>query len=401
MPNAAEIALKLHEERAAIAKLFDERKQADGTYQFSAEEVANLKKRNDDLGELQKQHDEAAEIEGMHREVKGALTPQPRAIREEGGEPREAKKLDLKAHIAPHAAMLKAIADGGRGSISMSLTGAEWKTLLTSADITAQSDRQAIQPSAQFLADVTPLFQPGSTESSAIEYYVETTYTSNAAEVGEGSANTDSALDFTLTTDNVREINAWIPVARQTLADVPQLQSYVTGRLRHMLDTRRSGQLIAGDGTAPNISGILDRSGLQTQAKGSDPAMDAIHKGMTLVAVTGDSAPDAIVLHPNDWQDIRLTRTIDGIYILGNPGDAGAKQLWGLPVLTTTSITENTGLVGAFRTQAQIFRREGVTVEISTEHSDYFTKRQVAVLLYERLALAVYRPAAFASITGL
>lgn len=401
MPTAIQLATKLHDERAAIAKLFDERKQADGTYNFTAEEVANLRQRNDDLGELQKQYDDAAALEGMHREVKGGAMPAREVPGEQPTAAPGAKARSFKEMLDGVAPALKRIAEGGTGSVSVEITGPEWKTLLTSAMITADPDRQAIMPSAQFLADVTPLFQPGTTDSSAIEYYLETTYTSNAAEVAEGTANTDSALDFTLTTDNVREINVWLPVARNTLADVAGLQSFVTGRLRHMLNTRRSLQLITGDGTAPNISGILDRSGLATQAKGADPTMDAIHKGITKVQVTGDATPDAIVLHPNDWQDIRLTRTIDGVYILGNPGDAGAKQLWGLPVVSTTSITENTGLVGAFGTMAQLFRREGVTLELSTEHSTYFTERKVAALLYERLALAVYRPAAFCSITGI
>jgi HK97 family phage major capsid protein len=249
---------------------------------------------------------------------------------------------------------------------------------------------------------VTPLFQPGSTTSNLLEYYVETTYTSAAAERAETAAAGESTLDFTLTQDPVQEISTFIPVTRWSLNDVAGLQSYVSGRLRHMLDQRRSLQLIAGDGSSPNISGVLDRSGLQTQAKGADPVMDAIFKAMTKVSVTGDATPDAIVLHPNDWQDVRLTRTIDGVYILGNPGDPlGGRTLWGLPVSATTSITENTGLVGAFRSMAQLFNREGVTVELSTEHSDYFIKRQVALLIYQRLGLAVYRPAAFCSVTGI
>jgi len=129
--------------------------------------------------------------------------------------------------------------------------------------------------------------------------------------------------------------------------------------------------------------------------------MDAFHKAMTKVAVTGDSTPDAIVAHPNDWEPIRLTRTIDGIYILGSPTDVGPRILWGLPVTVTTSITEGTGLVGAFKSQAQLFRRDGVTFEASTEHSTYFTERKVALLLYERLALAVYRVYGFCSVTGI
>lgn len=404
MPSTAQMAEQLHAERVAIRAIFEAAKQEDGTYNLSAEEVGALHKRNEDLTVLQKKHDDQLALEGIERDVKGAIgSARERVIPGDApGEGPTTKRLrSWDEVIAPQLPTLKAIASGGRGSASWSFTDAEYKTLLTLADIAPQADRQPLVPSAQYLADVTPLFQPGSTDGNSLDYYEETTFTSNVAEVAEGNANTDSALDFTLRTEPVQEINGWIPVTRQSLDDNAGLQSYVTGRLRHMLNARRSLQLIAGDGTSPNISGILDRSGLQSQAKGADPTLDAIHKGITKVAVTGDATPDAIVLHPNDWQDIRLTRTTDGIYILGNPGDPGAKQLWGLPVTTTTSISENTGLVGAFRSMAQVFNRDGITVEASTEHSTYFTERKVALLIYQRLALAVYRPAAFCSITGI
>ncbi|HSW43166.1 MAG TPA: phage major capsid protein [Patescibacteria group bacterium] len=403
MPTITQMAEQLHAERTAIAAQFDAARQADGTYNLSAEEVGALHKRNDDLTALQKQHDAAVALEGLHRDVKGALAPQGRVVpgNQPGDGPASQRARSWNDIIAPSAAALKTLASGGRGSASWTMTDAEYKALLTLADISPQADRQETVPSAQYLADVTPLFQTGATDSNNLEYFEETTYISTAAEVAEGTAVADATLDFTLRTDNVTEISVWIPVTRQSLDDNAGLQSYVGGRLRHMLNARRSLQLIGGDGTPPNLSGVLDRSGIQTQPRGADPSMDAIHRAITRVAVAGDATPDAIVAHPNDWQEIRLTRTADGIYILGNPGDPGTKQLWGLPVVTTTSIAEHTALVGAFRSMAQVFNRDGITVEASTEHEGYFTQRRVALLVYQRLALCVYRPAAFCTVTGI
>jgi hypothetical protein len=44
---------------------------------------------------------------------------------------------------------------------------------------------------------------------------------------------------------------------------------------------------------------------------------------------------------------------------------------------------------------AAIWDRNDATVEISREHSDYFTRNMIAVLAEERLALTVFAPLAF------
>jgi HK97 family phage major capsid protein len=146
---------------------------------------------------------------------------------------------------------------------------------------------------------------------------------------------------------------------------------------------------------------VFIRTGFQTQAKGTDPAMDAIHKAITLVNVTGDANANAIFAHPTDWQNLRLTRTTEGLYILGNPAGESTPILWGLPVHLTTGIgAAGTAGVGD-TTYAEVVEREGVTVAVSSDYSTYFTERKIAVMLYRRFAVADYRPSAFATVTGL
>ena len=119
------------------------------------------------------------------------------------------------------------------------------------------------------------------------------------------------------------------------------------------------------------------------------------------VRVTGRAFPNIVVLHPNDWQDIRLLRTADGIYIWGNPSEAGPERIWGLTVIQTDAETENTGLVGDFQNHIQLFERMGIEVKISDSHSTYFTEGKLAVKASFRVALPVYRPAAFCTVTGI
>jgi HK97 family phage major capsid protein len=121
---------------------------------------------------------------------------------------------------------------------------------------------------------------------------------------------------------------------------------------------------------------------------------------MIKVMSTGYFMPDGAVFHPLDWQDVKLLRTSTGEYIWGNPADAAPDRIWGLRVAITTAMTQNTALVGAFKLGAQVFYREGIRVEATNTNSDDFVKNLITIRAEQREALAVYRPTAFSTVTG-
>jgi HK97 family phage major capsid protein len=229
----------------------------------------------------------------------------------------------------------------------------------------------------------------------------ETTATNAAAFVAEGGQKPESALAFTERSAPVRKIATVLPVTDELFADVPAMRSYVESRLRTFLASAEDAALLTGSGVAPAFTGLLNISGIQTQAKGTDPTPDAVYKAMVKI-LTGAYVPaSATIWNPLDWQDVRLLKTADGIYIWGAPMDAGPERIWSLPVVQTTAMTLNTMLVGAFDTCTQFFVREGVTFAVSTEHSDFFIRNQLMLRVEERGTLVCYRPAGLCTVTGI
>lgn len=251
---------------------------------------------------------------------------------------------------------------------------------------------------------VADLLAKGTTDSNSITYMKETTFTSAAAAVAEGQPKPESTLIFDQVTDLVVKIAHWLPVTDEMLEDVSAIRSYIDARLRLGLDIAEEDQLLNGSGTAPNMQGLLNRSGLTTAEvrAGAVTNADAIFTEQMKVFNASFVMPSGTVLNPANWQAIQLSKDGEGRYYGSGPF-AGPQPptLWGLPVAVTPSIVVGTALTGAFNSAAQFFRKGGVRVEASNSHSDFFTRNLTAIRSEERGALAVYRPAAFGKITSL
>lgn len=411
MATAAEIGLKLDAERQAMATWYKSF-QTDAGLDMTAEQVGEFNARNAALAEMQAQYTALLTAEKGAAENEAKMASQGRLVRPDSAPESkfitDADGLDraFKSGFAGIAPQLKAIASGdlSLGSMARFTLPVEAKTVATLSDHYPPATRAQTTGSALYYNSVEDLFQSGTTDANAIEYFIQTTDTDNAAAVAEGSAVTDSAFSWTKTSDEVETVQTWIPVTREFLNDNAGMQSMIQGMLAARLDKLVSKALCYGTGSTPALWGVSVRTGFQTQAKGADPTFDAIMKAITLCTVTGDATPDAVIMHPTDWQNIVLTRTSDGIYLLGNPGNAPMNpNLWGLPVRVSSTVAAaaGTAIVGAFKTMAQIFNNGGLTVEVSTEHSTYFTERKVALALSRRLSVAHYRPSAFVKVTGL
>ncbi len=276
------------------------------------------------------------------------------------------------------------------------------KTLITSADLTPLEDRQAvIRTSPQEERTTADLMLSGTTTAQKITYFEETTFTNAAVEVGEGLAKPEAAIDFTLREDNVRKIAVWVPVTDEMMEDVPAFESYLRGRLGFMVKQREELQLLRGAGTGVTIQGVYNRTGVQTVTGYGMSTIDSILAGIVEVQKDAFVEPTAMVIHPNDWFQVRTSKDSNGNYLLGPATlDPDQARPWGLQVRVTTNALENTALVGAFN-QAQVFRRSGISIAISTENEDYFIYNKLAVRAEERLALAVYRPSAFCKVEAI
>lgn len=294
----------------------------------------------------------------------------------------------------------------------------EWKTLLragspSSGGALVERDRlPGIVDILQRELSLLDLIPRSSTESDTIEYVREDTFTNSAAMTAEATATTgttgtkpESALAYSTQTATVRTLAHWIPVTNRMLADAPAIAGIVNGRLIVGLNLELENQIMTGDNTGENFAGLLTQAGVNIQGKGTDNELDAIFKARTQVRVIGRGRPNAVVLHPNDWQAIRLSRenvatATLGNYLMGPPSQVGAVTVWGIPVVETDVIPENTGLIGDFALGCMLFDREQAAIRVGTIN-DQFVRNMQTILAELRAAFVIWRPTMFTKITGI
>jgi len=364
--------------------------------------TAEVKQKADELlmaqGKLSAAHDKLTErLESL--ETKSTDIEQRVASRRGGGGEQAVKSLgqmvgesdDLKNFINK---------SGAKGAVRIVVQNAITSaTGSAGALITPHRDTELVGiPRRQMT--IRQLLSVGDVTSNSVEFARLVTRDNKAATVAEGALKPESNYVWEPDDAPVRTIAHWVPVSRQAMDDIPQLQSEIDGELRYGLDFVEEAQVLKGDGTGQNLHGLVPQATAYVNPGVTviNPTKIDILRLAILQASLAEYPADGIVLHPTDWADIELTKDGEDRYIFANVIQLAGPQLWGRPVIATQAMDIDEFLVGAFRMAAKIWDRMDTEVLISSEDRDNFVKNMLTVRAEKRLALAVKRPGAL--VTG-
>lgn len=274
------------------------------------------------------------------------------------------------------------------------------------APFLTDTDRNGVWPYERPLV-IADLFASGTMSGTTIKYPVYGSLEGNATTVAEGGQKPQIHMpEPTWTSDTLHEIAAWWKITDDMAEDLPFVVSEINQHAQYNLKLQEEIQLLSGNGTDPNLNGILNRE-IQTKAQAADSDPDRIFAATTDIATATGFSADAVVINPADYQAIRLSKDANGQYFgggffAGQYGNGGIMQnppLWGLRTVVTEAMTKGTVLVGAFKAGATIYRKGGLTVESTNSHENDFTNDKITFRVKERLALQVKYPKAFVKVT--
>ena len=293
-------------------------------------------------------------------------------------------------------------AKGSRGGFTTELTDVDMKAVFTTAagwmpeSLRTGRVAEGIYAPAPGILDVIPF---GETTQNMVVYMQESAGTNAAAATAENGQYPEQTLLFTEVSMPVRKIAVRLPVTDEVLDDDARVASIIDNRLRWLLRQRLGDQVLNGNGTAPNLAGILSVSGIGTQAGAT--AANLIDK-LTAAIVDvyeAEATPSAVVVSAVAYEYLLNAKDSSGAYILGNPAAGSAGTFRGIQLAVSNQLPANTlALVGDFSTHSELVFRRGLTVEVGHDGNDFGHGRKT-IRGDVRVALCIYRPAAFSAVT--
>lgn len=292
-------------------------------------------------------------------------------------------------------------------------------------------------------------------ETPNISYLTESLANFQANATPESGTYPFSSIEVARTYAQIGKVSNAMTVSDEAVQDAATLWNFAQGRLLQGVQRREEVEILAGAGSGGSgVGGLLSSfNGSFTQSSagslfgattstasvtfppagtngtGVQPATIAALKYgrvVTGVASSGlyptasvvaenlaDSfvdiqlqvfkTPNAIVMHPRDWLQLRIAKDANGQYFNSgfygtNYGESGSpiKSIWGVPVVTTPLMPQHSLLVGYFdASTVQVARRKGVTMQMTNSNGTDFVQGNITARADSRLGLLCYRPTAF------
>jgi HK97 family phage major capsid protein len=259
--------------------------------------------------------------------------------------------------------------------------------------------------------ELSDYFSQQQTPSNSVRYSVEGTASNAVVGVPELGVKPESSLALNEVAEPVKKLATVIHASDELTEDAAALSGYINERLTLFIRSKEELEILRGAG-GDSLTGIFGRGISTLGLRTATPNHVQIFRAAAGIPGSAVVDPDLVVVHPDDWVTMRLKTDTAGQYLGGGPwGGAYGQQsqvstgyfssspLRGMNGFVSPDTGKGTALVGNAREEARIYRRGGVSIEMTNSHGELFVRNVNLIRAEERLALAVFRPSAGCAVT--
>lgn len=305
-------------------------------------------------------------------------------------------ETELAEGIAQNHDAIRNLRKGQSVSFQMKAVGdMTFGSNFSTADASITDVKPGIVMSPNRKVHIRQLLPMGTMTGSNFDFVAENGGEGDLSTVSEGSQKPQFDVDLIEKQVSAQYIAGWLRISRKMLDDVTAMTSFLQQRLLEKYLKAEDNQLLYGNGTSPNIEGIITSATDATSTAENDYGLllDAFS------ALEGDDyGVSAILINPADYYKIaQYQATGSGEY--DKPGIAqfvnGGLFFDGVPVYKSTAITSGSYLIGDFQRGAQLLQREAPRIEFFEQDGSNVQKNMITVRVEGRIALPIFHPDAF------
>lgn len=235
---------------------------------------------------------------------------------------------------------------------------------------------------------IRQLLQGGSMSNSTFTYVKEVAGEEGPETAAEGALKNQFDLDLQEVDSPTQYIAGFVVISRKMLDDVQGMTTFLQSRLMEKLLREEDVQLLTGNGTSPNLSGITD-SGNFTAAVTSETSESLMLIDAISQLEGYDREANGILLNPADYWTMAKISNLNQSQVVVI-GEDGVLRIGGVPVFRSTAVAADQYIVGDWVMGANLITREAPRVEFFYEDSDNVRRNKVTVRVEERIAFPIY-----------
>lgn len=200
-------------------------------------------------------------------------------------------------------------------------------------------------------------------------------------------------MDLAETSVKFETIAGYVIASRKSINNIPAFQNFLTTRMPEKLMDVEDAQILYGDGTSPNLKGILTSGNRVVSTSASTNLADRIIDDLSALEDTYKRAAAAVWVRPADYWSLMKQKASGGSEEYNLPQNIvfvnGVLYISGIPVFKTTALTSGDYVVAAAG-GADILQQEAMRIEFFNQHASVAATNQVMIRIEETIALPVY-----------
>ena len=247
------------------------------------------------------------------------------------------------------------------------------------------------------ITSVMPQVQLGN-DSGEYREIVNSSEQSEFTAVNEGADSTESSVSFTEKSVRPENIRSFFLASREIASDVSQFESFVSRRGYQMLIDQVNGQILNGNGTAPNLSGLTleaNRTGYDYtatnpyyQSVSSPQEIDALLSAINILLIDGFNA-DLILVNPKQFGKFSFLKSSQNEYLKNDNfriTGSNSAVINGVNIYATNKMADDQFYVADTNKALSLVRKGGLSLRVTSEGQDLFKKNLVMMELSARIA---------------